>query len=145
VDIVQPILKGKEGAAYFRSLALPAGGLYSTAADLVKFGQAILNGLLGREHTIVSQAGIATMTRLHTEGIRERNTGRLAFYGLGWDKPGGDARFLGTPAAFGHGGATATLLWIEPNHDLVFVFLTNQFGQENRVACMALNAVLGAL
>ncbi|NOZ29764.1 MAG: beta-lactamase family protein [Chloroflexi bacterium] len=145
IHSVQPLPGGDDIWPYFRSLALPAGGLYSTAADLVKFGQAMLNGLAGRERTIVSQAGIATMTRLHTEGIRERSTGRPAWYGLGWGKPGGDARTLGTPAAFGHGGATATLLWIEPDHDLVFVFLTNQWGQEVRLAYMALNAILGSL
>jgi CubicO group peptidase (beta-lactamase class C family) len=152
VHNVQP-LPGDGDLHYWRSLAHPAGGLWSTAADLVKFGQAMLNGLAGQRHTIVSRAGIAAMTRLHTAGLRDRTTGELAYYGLCWGKPGGNAQVLsvladrpgGTSAAFGHGGATATLLWIEPDHDLVFVFLTNVWGQENRVAYAALNAVLGAM
>ncbi|GAB4558900.1 MAG: hypothetical protein Kow0047_04360 [Anaerolineae bacterium] len=145
VEAVEPVPGGEEALTYFRSLAIPAGGLWSTASDLVRFGQAMLNGLKGRQRTIVSQAGIETMTRLQTAGIREFATGKPAAYGLGWGKPTPDAHTLGTPAAFGHGGATATLLWIEPDYDLVFVFLTNQWGQPNRVAHMALNATLAAL
>src|SRR4030095_14363539 len=38
---------------------------------------------------------------------------------------------LRTPAGFGHGGATGTELWIEPELDLIFVFLTNRWGLES--------------
>ena len=73
---------------YFLTLALPAGGLCSTAPDLVRYGQAMLRGLCGGGSGILSQAGIATMTRLHTRSVNERDSNRPAEYGLGWGKPG---------------------------------------------------------
>lgn len=33
-----------------------------------------------------------------------------------------------SPRSFTHGGATGTRLWVDPERDLVFVFLTNQWG-----------------
>lgn len=147
---------------YFLSLALPAGGLCSTAADLVRFGQAMLNGWTGfralpptksmgflpqamdRGCPILSRAAIVTMTRLHTAGITDFTTGHPAYYGLGWGKAPDNGQTLGTASGFGHGGATGTLLWIEPEADLVFVYLTNVWG-EARTARLAYNAVLAAL
>ena len=31
-------------------------------------------------------------------------------------------------SAFGHGGISGTRLWIDPAHDLVFVYLTGSWG-----------------
>jgi CubicO group peptidase (beta-lactamase class C family) len=134
-----------ERLSYFKSINLAAGGLWSSALDLVKFGQAMLNGLAGRGTPIASKAGIAMMTRLHTAGILERGDSSPAAYGLGWSKNGSRVGPIGTERAFGHGGATATLLWIEPDYDLAFVYLTNLWGMDNRVAHMCLNTVLAAM
>jgi CubicO group peptidase (beta-lactamase class C family) len=139
------IVSDEEKLHYFKSIQMPAGGLWSTALDLVKFGQAMLKGLAGNGTPVASRAGIATMTRLHTAGIRERGSNNLAAYGLGWGKPGFHTNTIGSERAFGHGGATATLLWIEPDYDLAFVYLTNLWGMDNRVAHMCLNAVLAAM
>jgi CubicO group peptidase (beta-lactamase class C family) len=130
---------------YFATLALPAGGLWSTIDDLVRFGQALLDGVQGRRRTILSQASLAAMTRLQTAGLREFKTQQPAAYGLCFGKPSALMQTLGSPAAFGHGGATGTLLWIDPAYELVFVFLTNLWGSSNRVAYMTLNAVYGAM
>ncbi|MHB0874879.1 MAG: serine hydrolase domain-containing protein [Anaerolineae bacterium] len=141
-----PVRQGESSemppADYFMSLALPAGGLCSSARDLVRYGQAMLRGLRGEDNGVIGRAAIATMTRRQTGGIRERGSSHEADYALGWGKPG--PMHLGTPAAFGHGGATATLLWIEPDYDLVYVYLTNVF-KDNRVARLALNALLARL
>ena len=129
---------------YFCSLALPAGGVCSTAADLARFGQAVLKAVRGLKNPILGSAAARTITALHTGGIHEHGSGRPARYGLGWAKTPDRAGLLSSDAGFGHGGATATMLWVEPERDLVFVFLTNVW-KENRVARLALNAVLGAL
>jgi len=129
---------------YFCSLALPAGGICSTAADLTRFGQAMLKAVRGLKNPILSSAAARTITALHTGGIQEHGSGRPARYGLGWAKTPNHAGLLSSDAGFGHGGATATMLWVEPERDLVFVFLTNVW-KDNRVARLALNAVLGAL
>jgi len=49
------------------------------------------------------------------------------------------------PNAYLHGGATGTLLLIDPAWELVFVFLTNQWNIESSVPNKVLNAVYGAL
>jgi CubicO group peptidase (beta-lactamase class C family) len=141
----QGIVSSPEWLSHFKSINLAAGGLWSSALDLVKFGQAMLNGLAGHGSPIASRAGIATMTRLHTAGILERGGNTAAAYSLGWGKPGSRCSTIGTERAFGHGGATATLLWIEPDYDLAFIYLTNLWGMDNRVAHMCLNTVLAAM
>lgn len=128
---------------YFVSLAHPAGGICSTAADLTSFGQAVLQAVRGLENPILSPAAARAITALHTAGVSEYRSSRPARYGLGWAKTPVQAGLLSSDAGFGHGGATATMLWVEPERDLVFVFLTNVW-KENRVARLALNALLGA-
>ena len=85
------------------------------------------------------------MTRLHTAGMTEISDGQVvaANYGLGWGKPG--LQLLASPRAYRHGGITGTLLLVDPDWDLVFVFLTNQWGIKDTAADRALNAVYGAL
>ena len=51
--------------------------------------------------------------------------------GLGFDKPAleydkGPTCNLASKASFGHSGFTGTLLWIDPQYDLVYVFLSNR-------------------
>ena len=105
----------------------------------------MLNGLAGRERTIVSHARIATMTRPHHWGLYSHTVGKNAYYGPGWGEPGDDGRVLTTPAAFFYIGVTSALLWTEPDYDFVFAYLTNQWGGESREAYMALTTVLSAI
>jgi serine-type D-Ala-D-Ala carboxypeptidase len=134
--------------AYFTSVAAPGGGLWSTAADLIAFGQALLRGGLYNSYHVLSPASIELMTRLHTGGMTEvMDDGRSvpALYGLGWGKPGLDGSTLASPRAYRHGGATGTLLLVDPEWDLVFVFLTNTWGIEGRAPDLVANAIYGAM
>ncbi len=54
-------------------------------------------------------------------------------------------RLPGSPRAFEHSGATGTLLWVDPDWDLVVVFLTNLWGAEEHVRLGLLLAVYAAL
>lgn len=102
----------------------PAGGLFSTAADMGVFGQMILNGgqLNGKRY--VSEASVRQMT--------SKQTGDLgANYGFGFStskkvEPGsaGPAPVGGC----GHGGAYATNLWIDPDSGLVLVYMVQHAG-----------------
>ena len=132
---------------YFSSLAAPGGGLWSTAADLITFGQALLRGGRYAGYHLLGPAAIATMTRLHTHGLAEIVDGRPQpfDYGLGWAKPSADGSVLGSERSHGHSGITGTLFWVDPEWDLVFVFLTNRWGLEQNTARRVLNAVYGAL
>ncbi len=134
---------GLEG---FMKLALPAGGLFSTVADLMAFGQAYLDDGMGRNGRLLGPAALRVMTSLHTEGILEHKGGEQvpAHWGLGWEKPVAREGRLVSPTGFGHGGMTGTYLWIEPEADLVVVFLTNRADLDNRRRKAILNAVMAS-
>jgi CubicO group peptidase (beta-lactamase class C family) len=132
---------------YYKTLQVAGGGLWSTAADLVRFGQAFLNGGRHGDYHLLAPATIALMTRDHTDGLLELVEGQAkpAHAGLGWRKPTLSDPLLGSPATFGHGGATGTYLWVDPDWDLVVVFLTNQWGIETPVPFRAIQSVYRAL
>ena len=91
---------------------MPAGGLFSTAADVARLCQMVLNRGEFQGKRILSEEAVATMTRKQTaEGL----TG----YGLGWST-GGDS--------FGHGGALSTNMTIDTKRGLITVFLVQHAG-----------------
>ncbi|REJ84130.1 MAG: beta-N-acetylglucosaminidase [Acidobacteria bacterium] len=110
-----------ENAAGLGGVA-PHAGLFSTAADLAKFGQAMLSG------------GIAEGERFLSGRIVDRFTRRAAWLpdgstrALGWDtpSPGSSGGRYVSSRAFGHTGFTGTSLWIDPEHELLVVLLTNR-------------------
>jgi CubicO group peptidase (beta-lactamase class C family) len=130
-------------------MSVPGGGLYSTAADLVAFGQAYLRGGEYGGYHLLSPASIEVMTQHHTAGGRQFGTGDRFNYGLGWGKPSlpHDGDVPASERAYGHAGITGTLLWIDPAYDLVFVFLSNRWGivDPSEASMRALNAVYGAV
>jgi CubicO group peptidase (beta-lactamase class C family) len=93
---------------------MPAGGLFSTAADVARFCRMILNGgtLDGKRY--LTEAAVKEMTSRQTPTTLKQS------YGLGWGTGGGDT--------FGHGGAMATNMSIDPTRGLVTVFLVQQSG-----------------
>lgn len=97
----------------------PAGGLFSTAEDMGKFYQMILDGGTANGKRIISEKSIAEMTHAHQAG------GKPISYGLCWFVNIDTAR--PTPmmplGSYGHGGAFATHGWIDPEHKLVTVYL----------------------
>jgi len=133
------------GMEAFMSLAMPSGGLFSTAADLVAFGQAFLNSGVGRRGRLLSAAAMRVMTSVHTEGIPRHDNGAVEHWGLGWEKATPREGRLVTTHGFGHGGMSGAYLWIEPDSDLVIVFLTNRVGLDGRVRKGIVNAVMAAL
>jgi CubicO group peptidase (beta-lactamase class C family) len=110
-----------QGAAMHGGIAGHAG-LFSTANDLAKVGQMWLQqGWYG--------------------GLRYYKPKTIEFFsskqfsdsrrGLGWDKatPGdwtGPTARYASGRTFGHTGFTGTCIWIDPEFDLVFIFLSNR-------------------
>jgi CubicO group peptidase (beta-lactamase class C family) len=145
--------------------ALPGGGLWGTASDLLRFGRSLLPRGSGDAPRILSQAAIDEMTREQTQGIvdiRPDGTTRDPRYALGWGKPhpaglapsvvdetsapdGGElVRVPASPSTFTHGGASGTRLWIDPQRELVFVFLTNHWNVSDQAMFSVLREVYTA-
>jgi uncharacterized protein YbbC (DUF1343 family) len=111
-------------------------GLFSTAEDLAIYAQMMLErGQYGNVR-VLSPATVATMTRGYRILGGQRSTQEgvpfnppIFLRGLGWDKRSGYSINRGelfTESAFGHGGFTGTVLWIDPGLDLFFIFLSNR-------------------
>lgn len=98
-------------------------GVFSNASDLVKILQMYLNkGIYGEERYIDSTT-IKRFTSVVKEGNRR---------GIGFDKPVLDPELSGptcheaSPSSFGHSGFTGTLVWVDPEYDLIYIFLSNR-------------------
>ncbi len=133
-------------ARYFAGLALAGGGLFATAADLVRFGRALLRGGELDGERVLPPRFVELMTREHTAGVPGAAADPLRSdrYGLGWGKPN-PLTSPASPAAFGHGGATCTRLWVDPGHDLVFVYLSGVMGTSRRPIDAVLATVYAAI
>lgn len=130
----------------FQRLEHPAGGLWSTAHDLVRFARALLRGGELDGTRVISQASITEMTREQTTGLPDdEEPGRTAHYGLGWNIPGGRPGKPGSAVAFEHGGSTGGRLWIDPANDLAIVHLANRWQSEPRFSYAVIGAVYEAL
>jgi CubicO group peptidase (beta-lactamase class C family) len=115
-------------------------GLFSTAEDLAIYAQMMIGGGQYDGVRVLSPQSVATMTRAYrVPGARpaepdETPLARLSgdkvlLRGLGWDKRTGYSINRGellTESAFGHGGFTGTVLWIDPELDLFVIFLSNR-------------------
>ena len=95
-------------------------GLFSTAKDLSIFSQMMLNeGLYGWTRIFKSST-----VELFTE---RTNVVEKSSRCLGWDSPEGEASggvFL-SDSSFGHNGFTGTSLWVDPENEMIVIFLTN--------------------
>lgn len=111
-----------EGAAFMGGISGNAG-LFSNANDLVKLYQMILDGGTygGERYLSEKTCKIFTSTK---SGISRR--------GLGFDKPEGQTSkysptSYSTPVStYGHTGFTGTCFWIDPENDLIYIFLSNR-------------------
>jgi CubicO group peptidase (beta-lactamase class C family) len=115
----------------------PSGGLVSTARDLARFYQMILNQGELEGVRILSRRAVAEMTRLQT-GERETGFASGSGWGLGWcvvREPQGVTRML-SPGSFGHGGVFGTQAWLDPQRELICILLIqrHEFGNSDASA-----------
>ena len=124
----------RKGSLY----AMPEGGMYSTATDLVAFYRMMLNGGIYNGKRLISKASVATMTKLHTGEIDPAGHSAGMGYGLTWTV-GKDVRSttaLLDQATYGHGGAFGTDAFADPKKDLIGILLIQRIpggGSEQRV------------
>lgn len=99
-------------------------GLFADAMDCARMMQMLLNGGVYGRHPAFRAETIKSWTARVSDrpGCRK---------GCGWDKPA-DEPAVGSCCdeagwgSFGHSGFTGTLVWGDPDADLVYVFLSNR-------------------
>lgn len=110
-----------QGAALAGGIAGHAG-LFGCAYDMAKLGQMLL------------QKGTYGGLRFYKPETVDMFTAqqfKQSQRGLGWNKPVQSSWITATseyasPLTFGHTGFTGTCLWVDPEFDLVYVFLSNR-------------------
>ena len=104
----------------------PAGGMFSTAADMFAFHQMTLQGGSYDGVRILSRASVAAMTAPH---VSIPPGGAVSATGLGWwvvDEPIGTVGLpLQSNGAYGHAGYWGTIGWVDPGTGLVGIFLVH--------------------
>jgi CubicO group peptidase (beta-lactamase class C family) len=107
-----------DGNAHFLGGAAGHAGLFSTVGESVRLASQFLS-----PHSQLLTARTCELFRTNmTVGLNEARS-------IGWqlaatkDSSAGEAL---PPDAFGHTGFTGTSCWIDPNHDRIFLLLTNR-------------------
>jgi beta-N-acetylhexosaminidase len=106
-------------------------GLFGNAESLASLVQMLLNGGVYNNVRYLKKSTIESFTAQQSSDSRR---------GIGWDKPEmnrskvNPASDLASAKCFGHTGFTGTMVWVDPEYDLVYVFLSNRVypTQENR-------------
>ncbi|RCR71398.1 glycoside hydrolase family 3 N-terminal domain-containing protein [Larkinella punicea] len=111
-----------EGAAMLGGVSGHAG-LFGSSNDLMKLVQMYLQkGYYGGKQ-FVSPATITEFTRYQ---FPEKGSRR----GLGFDKPtfkySGNAPKYASPQSFGHSGFTGPFIWVDPQYNTSYVFMSNR-------------------
>lgn len=100
-------------------------GLFSTADEMARLMQMLLDGGVYNGRRYLKEKTVRTFTSRHFEKQGNRRA-------LGFDKqllvPSKNAQTspFASQASYGHTGFTGTMVWVDPDYDLVYVFLSNR-------------------
>jgi CubicO group peptidase (beta-lactamase class C family) len=127
------------GAKY----ANPAGGLYSTAADMVKILEALNAGGVWKGRRILSPAGVRAMTTVQTGDLTMDGSPALG-YALGFTvvRTAAGQSSLKPIGSYGHTGAYGTEFWADPQTGIAAVFMAQGF--ESTEARKTFNTMVNA-
>lgn len=115
-------------------------GLFSTATDLAVYAQMMLEGGQYQGVRILEPETLATMTTPYPVSSGRR--------GLGWDMRTGYSSNRGrtfSEQAFGHGGFTGTVMWIDPGLELFVIFLSNRLHPDGKGTVNPLAGRIGTI
>ncbi|MEA5428367.1 glycoside hydrolase family 3 N-terminal domain-containing protein [Arcicella lustrica] len=123
------LFRGKElqGTVQDQTAAMLGGvsghaGLFSSASDLVKLFEMNLEKGSIHQLKFFSEETINAFTN---------SVSSKSDRALGWDKlpADGESNYISasvSPSSYGHSGYTGTLVWVDPEKELVFIFLSNR-------------------
>lgn len=117
-----------QGYVHDESSAIMGGrtghaGLFSNVYDMAKLLFMLKNGGKYGGETFFKPETIKTFTKQQLDDNRK---------GLGWDKPEiyanrtNPASDKASKSTFGHTGFTGTCVWVDPDNDLIYIFLSNR-------------------
>jgi serine-type D-Ala-D-Ala carboxypeptidase len=107
-----------DGNAFFLGGAAGHAGLFSTAAETLILAQQFLGNL----SKLLKKETCQLFRQNMTPGLEEART-------IAWQLAQSPESTAGTdvpPDSFGHTGFTGTSCWIDPQHERVFILLTNR-------------------
>lgn len=110
----------------------PGGGLFSTADDLRRFYQMMLNDGVWNGRRLLSEASVRELTRTQSGDIETGFTDGMS-WGLKFQvvkEPLGVTAMLPS-GTFGHGGAYATQSWGDPKNNVICILMIQRRGFEN--------------
>ncbi|MDP7340747.1 MAG: serine hydrolase, partial [Vicinamibacterales bacterium] len=96
-------------------------GLFSTATDLTRYAQMMINRGFYGGRRYFKRSTIEDFTRRQEIPTGSERT-------LGWDTPSEEGSLAGdlfSPGSYGHTGFTGTSMWIDPNRKIAVILLTN--------------------
>lgn len=126
--------------AYLMNGIAGHAGLFSTAEDLAIFATMMLGRGEYRGVRILSPETVDLMTKpvQTSEGFRS----------ISWDSRSSYSSNRGdlcTPLAFGHGGFTGTVIWIDPGQDLYYIFLSSRLHPDGKGTVNPLAGRIGTI
>ena len=110
----------------------PAGGLFSTAADIAKFYQMMLNGGEANGRRYLSAEAVKQLTTTQTGDIKTGFTTGMS-WGFGFQvvKESQGVTAVLAPGTFGHGGAYGTQSWADPKSGAIYILMIQRARMAN--------------
>lgn len=153
-----PFMQGI-GSRQMQETPYAGAGAFSTARDMAVFAQAFLDGGRCSDARILSPASVAALTHDQIPGVAARFASReipIASWGYGWTVESsakwklyhGSLMSLGS---YSHGGGGGFKLWVDPERELVGVYIEAclrgniETGEQFWNADLFENAILAAI
>jgi CubicO group peptidase (beta-lactamase class C family) len=110
-----------------RGSVIPAGNLWSTAADITRLLLMLRGGGELAERRVLSRSSVAAMTRPHVAARGQAGARAFGFGLLIGSEPGSVSGRGASASAgcYGHAGGTSAQAWYEPQGDVTLVALSN--------------------
>ena len=136
---------------YWRGFGAPWGGMLTTVREMTQLLQVFRNRGELDGTRVLGERAAAMMVEDHSSrlpGMTDIGQKRQR-WGLGWRLSGPNSDVFGdlvSDDTFGHGGATGTLAWVDPESDMTCAILTNDpeaaKGLRGRISNLAASSVI---